>query len=319
MMPRKIQNAADFGRVAVLLGGWAAEREVSLDSGAGVVAAMQRLGIDAEAVDVDRERLLTLREQGFDRAFIILHGVGGEDGTAQAILDTSGIPYTGSTVLGSALGMDKYRTKCLWRAHGIPTPDFRLLDEHSDMDAVVAALGLPIFVKPASEGSSIGMSRVDRVEDLRPAYEKARAFDPLVLAERFVKGGEYTCAVLNGQVLPLVRIETPREFYDYEAKYQSDDTRYLCPCGLPEQEEQAFSEIALKAFNVLAASGWGRVDFLLDEQGQPWFLELNTVPGMTSHSLVPMAAKEAGLSYDELVWRILETSFDRQEVANAPA
>lgn len=316
-MARRIQEPSAFGRVAVLLGGWAAERKVSLDSGAGVLAAMQRLGISAEAVDVDRERLLNLRNEGFDRAFVILHGPGGEDGVAQAILETSGIPYTGSGVLASALGMDKYRTKCLWRAHGIPTPDFRLLEAGSDWNAVVAALGLPIFVKPATEGSSIGMSRVDEAGELRSAWEKAAEYDPLVIAESFVDGGEYTAAVVLGESLPLVRIETPNEFYDFHAKYESDETRYFCPSGLTEQEEHEFQRIARKAFDAVGAQGWGRVDFLLDSDGSPWFLEINTVPGMTSHSLVPMAAKQAGLSYDELVWRILESSMP--EVSHAAA
>lgn len=314
---RRVQKAEDFGRVAVLLGGWAAERKVSLESGAGVLAALQRLAVDAVEVDASKEKLLNLRNEGFDRAFNILHGIGGEDGTAQAILDASEIPYTGSAVLGSALGMDKYRSKLLWRAHGIPTPDFRVLTADSDMSAVAAALELPIFVKPASEGSSIGMSRVDRAEDLQAAYELAAQYDSLVIAERFVEGGEYTAAILQGESLPLVRIEVAGEFYDFHAKYESDDTRYFCPCGLPEHEEHAFQELARKAFDVLGASGWGRVDFLLDQQGQPWFLELNTVPGMTSHSLVPMAAKEAGLSYDELVWRVLETSMSAEGVSHA--
>lgn len=310
--PQAVTNPEDFGRVAVLMGGWAAEREVSLDSGSQVIAALQRSGVDAVEVDLDRDRLLGLKAEGFDRAFNILHGVGGEDGTVQAVLDVMGLPYTGSGVLASALSMDKHRTKQIWNSAGIPTPPYVLLDENTDFSAVVDHLGLPIFVKPATEGSSIGMSRVEKVDNLQAAYLKAAKYCPVVIAERFVEGGEYTVAVLQGsdglQGLPLLRIESDSAFYDYDAKYVSDSTRYHCPCGLPAESEAECAALAVRAFNVLDASGWGRADFLLDKDGRPWFLELNTVPGMTSHSLVPMAAKQAGMDFDALVWRILETS-----------
>lgn len=301
-----------FGKVAVLMGGWAAEREVSLDSGAQVVEALLRQNVDAVAVDLSRERLLTLKAEGFNRAFNVLHGVGGEDGTVQAVLDVMGIPYTGSGVLASALSMDKHRTKQIWNASGIPTPAYSLLYADSDFGAIAMELGLPIFVKPATEGSSIGMSRVDTADQLEAAYHKAAEYCELVLAERFIEGGEYTAAVLESesglQGLPLLRIETHSEFYDYNAKYISNRTEYHCPCGLPEEVEAQLSELAVRAFKLLGAAGWGRADFLLDADGQPWFLELNTVPGMTSHSLVPMAAKQAGLDFNQLVWRILESS-----------
>ena len=312
-MNHNVRQAADFGKVAVLLGGWAAEREVSLDSGAQVLAALQRQGVDAVGIDANKDNLLTLKAQGFDRAFNILHGIGGEDGTVQAVLEMQGIAYTGSGVLASALAMDKHRTKQIWSAAGIPTPAYELLDESTDFAAVVEALGLPIFVKPATEGSSIGMSRVDRAEDLEPAYRKAAEYCSLVLAESFISGGEYTAAVLEGQDglegLPLLRIETKAEFYDYDDKYLSAATDYPCPGGRSPDQEAELSALAVKAFGLLGARGWGRADFLLDAEGQPWFLELNTIPGMTSHSLVPMAANERGYDFDALVWRVLETSF----------
>lgn len=309
-MSRQVTDAADFGKVAVLMGGWSAERDVSLDSGAQVLAALQRQGVNAHGVDVNRENLLLLKNVGFDRAFNILHGPGGEDGIVQSVLQVLGIPLTGSGVLASALAMDKLRTKQIWESAGIPTPSYRLLEDDTDLEAVVEALGLPIFVKPATEGSSIGMSRVERGEDLAAAYAHAAQYNPLVLAEAFIEGGEYTCAVLQGaeglQALPLIRIQTPNTFYDYEAKYQSDATAYHCPCGLPADTEAQLAALSLQAFRLLGANGWGRADFMLDAEGRPWFLELNTVPGMTSHSLVPMAAQQAGLDFDALVWRILE-------------
>jgi D-alanine-D-alanine ligase len=307
-MNRKVKSAKDFGRVAVLYGGWAPEREVSLVSGAAVLQSLQKQGVDATGVDLSRERLLKLKAEGFDRAFNVLHGVGGEDGVVQAVLDLMGIPYTGSGVLASALSMDKRVTKLVWAAQGIPTPLHRVLTDDTDFAQLSEEIGLPLFVKPADAGSSIGLTKVKRAEDLDPAYRHARQYCRTVLAERFVAGGEYTCAVLDGQALPLIRIEPDGEFYDYNAKYVSDNTRYHCPAGLaPEQEEQ-LRALALKAFQLTGASGWGRVDFLLDAEDKPWFLELNTVPGMTSHSLVPMAARAAGLSFDELVWRVLETA-----------
>ncbi|HXG29236.1 MAG TPA: D-alanine--D-alanine ligase [Nevskiales bacterium] len=307
-MNRKVKNAKDFGRVAVLYGGWAPEREVSLVSGAAVLQSLLKQGVDATGVDLSRERLLKLEAEGFDRAFNVLHGIGGEDGVVQAALELMGIPYTGSGVLASALSMDKRVTKLVWAAQGIPTPLHRVLTDGTDFAQLAEEIGLPLFVKPADAGSSIGLTKVKRAEDIEPAYRHARQYCRTVLAERFVAGGEYTCAVLDGQALPLIRIEPDGEFYDYNAKYVSDNTRYHCPAGLaPEQEEQ-LRALALKAFQLTGASGWGRVDFLLDAEDKPWFLELNTVPGMTSHSLVPMAARAAGLSFDELVWRVLESS-----------
>jgi len=290
--------------VAVLLGGKSAEREVSLNSGGAVLAALLRQGVDAHAFDPVQRPLHEL--EGYDRAFIALHGRYGEDGTIQGALELMGIPYTGSGVMASAVGMDKWRTKLLWRAAGIPTLDFELLDETRDFAAVEAQLGLPLFVKPANEGSSIGISKVKQTGGLRAAYEEAAQYDPLVLAERFAGGGEYTVAILGERALPVIRIVPANEFYDYEAKYLRDDTRYLCPCGLPEQQEVAIRAQALQAFRIVGGEGWGRVDFLMDETGKHYFLEVNTSPGMTDHSLVPMAAKAAGITFDQLVLDILE-------------
>lgn len=311
-MSRKIKNAKDFGRVAVLLGGWAPEREVSLVSGAAVLQSLQKQGVDAHGVDLSRERLLKLKGEGFDRVFNVLHGIGGEDGVVQAALELMDLPYTGCGVLASALSMDKRVTKLVWAAQGIPTPMHRVLSEDTDYAQLADELGLPIFVKPADAGSSIGMSKVKSIDDLPEAFRFARQYCQTVLAERFVSGGEYTCAVLEGQALPLIRIEPDGEYYDYNAKYVSDNTRYHCPSGLPPEQEVQLQAMALKAFQLIGAEGWGRVDFMLDVEDKPWFLELNTVPGMTSHSLVPMAARAAGISFDELVWRVLETTFARE-------
>lgn len=298
----------DFGKVAVLFGGRSAEREVSLNSGARVLAALQRRGVDAQAFDPASRRLDELA--AFDRAFIALHGRHGEDGTIQGVLELMSIPYTGSGVMASALGMDKWRSKLLWRAAGLPVPDYCLLDGADEFSEVEAELGLPLFVKPAGEGSSIGISRVKRVGELAAAYATAARYDPLVIAERAILGGEYTVAILGEQALPIIKIEPGGEFYDYEAKYLRDDTVYRCPCGLPEQRESELREQALTAFRVLGCRGWGRVDFLMDQAaagstGQAYFLEVNTSPGMTDHSLVPMAARAAGIDYDELVMRVL--------------
>lgn len=293
-----------YGKVAVLLGGKSAEREVSLKSGNAVLAALKRNGVDAHAFDPAERPLHDL--EGFDRAFISLHGRGGEDGTIQGALELFGIPYTGSGVLASAVGMDKWRTKLLWQAAGIPTPQFELVSADSDFAAVEARLGLPLFVKPANEGSSIGISKVKQAGGLRAAYEEAAKYDPLVIAERFVGGGEFTVGVLGDQVLPVIRIVPANEFYDYEAKYLRDDTRYLCPAGLTEAQESAIRAQALQAFRVLGGRGWGRVDFLMDEAGNHYFLEANTSPGMTDHSLVPMGARAAGIEFDQLVMKILE-------------
>lgn len=294
----------NFGKVAVLFGGRSGERKVSLKSGAAVLAALQRQGVDAHAFDPASKELSALK--AFDRVFIALHGRYGEDGTIQGALELMGIPYTGSGVMASALGMDKWRTKLLWTAAGVATPEYVLMDDATRSEEVVAKLGLPVFVKPANEGSSIGVSKVKHAGELSEAYTLAKASDPLVIAEQFVGGGEYTVGILGETALPVVRIVPKNEYYDYEAKYLRDDTEYLCPSGLPAALEQQIQTEALQAFKVLGCSGWGRVDFLMDEAGRHYFLEVNTSPGMTDHSLVPMAAKAAGLDFDALVIRILQ-------------
>ncbi len=298
----------NFGKVAVLFGGRSAEREVSLKSGAAVLAALQKHGLDAHAFDPAVKELQALRSEGFDRVFIALHGRFGEDGTVQGALELMGIPYTGSGVLASALAMDKWRSKLVWRAGGLPIPDYEMLNAGSDFDAVARKLGLPLFVKPANEGSSVGVSKVKRKEDLRAAYEAAARHDSLVIAERFIGGGEYTATIVDGVALPVIKIEPANEFYDYESKYLRDDTRYLCPCGLPPESEAEMQRLALRGFELLGGRGWGRVDFLVDEQGKHYLLEANTSPGMTDHSLVPMAARQAGMDFGQLVLKILETA-----------
>ena len=295
---------AGFGKVAVLLGGRSAEREVSLKSGNAVLQALKNSGVDAHGFDPSAHELAELK--GFDRVFIALHGRFGEDGTIQGALELMGIPYTGSGVLASALAMDKWRTKLVWQAAGVPTPRYVLLTPRTNFQQVVDELGLPIMVKPASEGSSIGMSKVMQAADLQPAYELAAQHDRLVIAEQYIAGEEYTAAILGDVALPLIRLETPHTFYDYEAKYVANTTRYTCPCGLPPERERGFQALALRAFELLGCQGWGRADFMLDASGTPYFLELNTSPGMTDHSLVPMAARQAGLSFEQLVLRVLE-------------
>ena len=307
----RISQAAAFGRVAVLYGGNSAEREVSLVSGAGVIGALERLGVDAHGIDRGDDVVERLVRGDFDRVFIILHGRGGEDGTIQGALDALGMPYTGSGVLGSALAMDKHRTKLMWRACGIPTPDFVVLDSERRLPDAGEALGFPLVVKPVHEGSTIGISKVHDRESLHRGWFEALRFDDEVIAEPFMSGPEYTAAVLSDAVLPLIRLETPNELYDYEAKYADGaGTRYHCPCGLDDHTEAAFKRLARTAFDVLGTSGWGRVDFICDGAGNPQFLDVNTAPGMTSHSLVPMAAQAIGINFDELVWRILETSVE---------
>jgi D-alanine-D-alanine ligase len=309
---RRVTTAAGFGRVAVLLGGRSAEREISLLSGRAVHAALTRRGVDAHAVDPAEVPLASLPGAGFDRVFIALHGPGGEDGTVQGALEWLGLPYTGSGVLGSAIGMDKLRTKQLAIANGVATPPFRVLADPADCRAAVAELGLPLAVKPATQGSSVGMSRVERAEDVVGAWRVAAALDPVVIAEPWIQGQELTVGVLQGEALPAIRIETPRSFYDYQAKYFADDTRYHVPCGLPADAEAALQAAALAAFRAAGAQGWGRADFMLGGDGVPMLLEINTVPGMTDHSLVPMAARALGIDFDELCWRVLETSFARE-------
>ena len=306
----RVARPSAFGRVAVLYGGTSAEREVSLVSGAAVLAALERGGVDAQGIDRREDVVERLVSGGFDRVFIILHGRGGEDGTIQGVLDTLGIPYTGSGVLGSALAMDKHRSKLVWRACGVPTPDFVMLESERRLPDAGKALGYPLVVKPVHEGSTIGVSKVHDDESLHRAWFEALRFDDEVLAEPFLAGPEYTAAVLGGAGLPLIRLETPHELYDYEAKYADGaGTRYHCPCGLDERSEATFRQLARTAFDVLGASGWGRVDFVCDGSGNPQFIDVNTAPGMTGHSLVPMAAQAIGIDFDDLVWRILETSF----------
>lgn len=301
-----------FGKVAVLFGGKSGEREVSLKSGSAVLAALQRQGVDAHAFDPAQRPLSDLTQ--FDRAFISLHGRFGEDGTIQGALELMGIPYTGSGVMASSVGMDKWRTKLLWRASGVITPDFELLTQESDWAAVVTRLGLPLFVKPANEGSSIGISKVKKPEDLQAAYQLAAKADPLVIAEKFVGGGEFTVGIMGGMALPVVRIVPKNEYYDFEAKYLRDDTEYHCPSGLDAAKEAQIQQEAVQAFNVLGCKGWGRVDFLMDADGNHYFLEVNTSPGMTDHSLVPMAAKAAGISFDALVVKILSMTLVGNDV-----
>jgi D-alanine-D-alanine ligase len=294
---------SDFGKVAVLFGGTSAERTVSLNSGSRVLAALQGQGIDAHAFDPAEQPLDALK--GYDRAFIALHGRHGEDGTIQGALEMMHIPYTGPGVLASALAMDKFRTKLMWQAAGLPVPEYALLTADSDFADVEEELGLPLFVKPAREGSSIGISKVKEHDTLHLAYAEAARHDSLVIAEKGVMGGEYTVGILGDAALPIIKIEPASEWYDYEAKYNRDDTRYLCPCGLPAEKEALIRKEALEAFRILGGRGWGRVDFLMDEAGNHYFLEANTAPGMTDHSLVPMAARVAGLSYPDLVRQVL--------------
>jgi len=296
----------DLGKVAVLMGGWSAEREVSLKSGEAVLAALLEKNVDAYKVDVQRESIFDdLKKGQFDRVFIILHGPGGEDGVIQSVLEILQLPYTGSGVLASAIAMDKLRCKELLQGSGLPTPAYMKLEETTDMNYVGATLGFPIMVKPTLEGSSIGMSKVVGEEGLSKAWQVASEYGDNVLAEQWVHGKEYTVAIVGNTALPVIRLETKRDFYDYAAKYDDDDTQYHCPCGLTEEEESQLQRLALSAFDAVGARGWGRVDIMSDEEGKPSVIEINTVPGMTSHSLVPMAAKEKGFSFAELVFNIL--------------
>jgi D-alanine-D-alanine ligase len=295
-----------FGKVAVLLGGKSAEREVSLKSGGMVLKALRSRGVDAHPFDPSERSLDALLGERFERVFIALHGRFGEDGTVQGILEWLGIAYTGSGVLASALAMDKLRTKMLWLAGGLPTPPYEMLGKDSNWQKVAGRLGLPVMVKPANEGSSIGMSKVRSADALDEAFALAFNYDRMVMAEKFIEGTELTGAILGEQALPLIKLETPRDFYDYQAKYISDDTRYTVPCGLPLEKERELQALCLRAFNALGCSGWGRVDLMLDKAGAPYLLEVNTAPGMTDHSLVPMAARAIGMSYEDLCLRILE-------------
>jgi D-alanine-D-alanine ligase len=273
---------------------------------------LQQGGIDAHGIDVGRDIAAVLGAGDYSRALIMLHGRGGEDGAMQGLLEVMGLPYTGSGILGSALAMDKLRCKQVWAAEGFPTPKFRVLETEQDCADALAQLGLPLIIKPASEGSSIGMSKVEVEDEMLPAFKTARECEGVIIAEKWITGDEFTAAILNRRVLPMIRLETDRKFYDYVAKYESDDTRYICPCGLDESVEKALGAIMLNAFEAIGASGWGRVDFMLDADQQPWLIEANTVPGMTSHSLVPMAAKQAGIGFNELVIEILGSSYGRK-------
>lgn len=304
----------EFGKVAVLMGGPSAERDVSLKTGRAVMAALKRRGIDAHGIDPDRNLIGVLARGKFDRAFIALHGRWGEDGVIQGALEVIGMPYTGSGVLGSALSMDKLRCKQLWQGCGVPTPEYAVLGANTGFAAAAEQLGLPLFVKPAREGSSLGITKVSRLAELEQAWNTAARFDDVVLAEKGIVGTEITAAILGGQDLPLIRLETTTEFYDYEAKYVRDDTRYYCPGGVPAHDERRLQGIARRAFEALECYGWGRIDLMLDRDGNAYVLEVNTVPGMTDHSLVPKAAKQAGIEFDELVVRILETSDAPQRV-----
>ncbi len=300
------RDPRDYGRVAVLYGGWSAEREVSLESGRNVLEALRRRGVDATGIDATPESVLRLREQGYERVFIVLHGPGGEDGTVQAALALQGLPYTGSGVAASALAMDKVRSKRIWQALGLPTPEFVEARSAEQAREFAERIGAPVFVKPNTQGSSLGMSRVDRPSDMAEAWARAREHDASVLVERYIAGGEYTATVIGGRVLPLIRIRVSGSYYDYHAKYRAEDTRYECPAALAEETAAQWRELASRAFEALGCRGWGRVDFIADEGGAPWLLEANTVPGMTSHSLVPMAARADGLDFDALCLRILD-------------
>ena len=295
-----------FGKVAVLMGGKSAEREISLMSGNGVLKALQSKGVDAHAFDPAERDLFALKREGFARCFIALHGRGGEDGTVQGALELLGIPYTGSGVLGSALAIDKLRTKLVWRASDVPTPPHESIGAASDLPAVARRLGLPLVVKPVNEGSSIGITTVRKAGELEEAYALAVNYDRVVIAEKFIEGAEYTASILNNAALPLIRIEAPQGNYDYQNKYFTDDTKYICPCGLPAPKEAQLAALCLKAFEVLGCTSWGRIDLMLDAKGDPWLLEVNTSPGMTGHSLVPMAARADGISYEDLCVKVLE-------------
>ena len=297
-----------FGKVAVLMGGPSSEREISLLSGKAVLAALQARGVDAHAFDPAERPLTALSAEGFKRVFIALHGRYGEDGTVQGALETMAIPYTGSGVMASALAMDKWRTKMIWLQVGLPTPRYLVLTAEADWKQVAREIGLPLIVKPAREGSTIGISKVTRLEDMSKAYADAARHDPLVLAEQFIEGREVTASILGDRALPVIRIEAPDGNYDYQNKYFSDETRYFCPSGLPSELEKGIQSISLEAFRLLDCRGWGRADLMIDAAGKPWLLEMNTSPGMTAHSLVPMAAREAGLSFEDLVMAILESA-----------
>ena len=305
-----MSNASKFGKVAVLLGGKSAEREVSLDSGKAVLEALLRSGVNAEGFDPQERSVTEL--VNYDRAFIVLHGRGGEDGQIQGALEWMNVPYTGTGVQGSAIGMDKVKTKQIWQGSELPTAPYRIIAKDTNLDEVIASLGLPLIIKPVHEGSSVGMSKVEKAEDLAGAVEKATLHDAVVMAEQWITGREYTISFLNGQPLPVIRLQPPADvaFYDYEAKYNRNDVEYGIPSGLATDVEKQLQELCLRAFQAVGASGWGRIDAMQDEQGNFWLLEVNTVPGMTSHSLVPKAANAVGYSFDDLCLAILEQTLN---------
>ena len=311
---RHVTEAKEFGRVAVLFGGTSSEREISLKSGTACLAALVKRGVDAHPFDPRDKPLSELGARKFDRVFIALHGPGGEDGTLQGALEFLGLPYTGSGVMGSAIGMDKLRTKRLASAVGIPTTDYMVLRSPADLDNCIERLGLPMIVKPATQGSSVGMTKVEKADQLLGAYQAAALLEPDVFAEPWITGAEYTVAVLHGRTLPSIRIETPATFYDYQAKYFRTDTKYHCPSGLSPEAEKHLANLSQATFAAVGAEGWGRADFMMDKAGKPYLLEINTVPGMTDHSLVPMAARALDINFEQLVWQVLETSFSRTVV-----
>ena len=311
---RVVSDPAEFGHVAVMLGGESAEREVSLDTGNAVLDALRQAGVSAQAWDLHEKGIVDFATAGFDRVWIALHGSGGEDGALQGCLEWLGMPYTGSGVKSSAIAMDKVRSKKLFMAAGIPTPEFVAVESCEDAVAAAEPLGYPLFVKPSCQGSSVGMTKVRKSLELNDAIEFALRYDDTALIEPCVIGDEMTVGVLHGEALPSIRIATPRDFYDYRAKYQSERTEYDCPGTDDAKQERRYAELAMAAFTELGCSGWGRVDFMTGTDGVPQVLEVNTIPGMTSHSLVPKAAAAVGIDFGELCWRILETSFD--DVAN---
>jgi D-alanine-D-alanine ligase len=313
---RHVTDPKDFGRVAVLLGGTSSEREISLKSGTACLAALAKRGVDVHPFDPQDKPLMDLLTRKFDRVFIALHGPGGEDGTLQGALEVLGLPYTGSGVMGSAIGMDKLRTKRLAQAVGIPTTEYLVLRGPQDLETCLERLGLPLIVKPATQGSSVGMTKVEKAGDLAAAYQAAALLEPTVFAEPWITGAEYTVAILQGRALPSIRIETPASFYDYQAKYFRNDTQYHCPSGLSNEAEKHLASLSLATFAAVGAEGWGRADFMMDKTGRPFLLEVNTVPGMTDHSLVPMAARALDISFEQLVWQVLETSFTRTPVTH---
>jgi D-alanine-D-alanine ligase len=303
-----VNNPADFGRVAVLYGGRSAERSVSLKSGKAVLDALQNAGVDAYGIDAGADLATRLIAERPDRVFIALHGRGGEDGSLQGLLESLQLPYTGSGVMSSALGMDKLRTKLIWQSLGLATPAYAVLRDQADCERIVASLGTPLIVKPIHEGSSIGMAKVQSVQELEQAWQAARQYDDVALVEKWITGAEFTVAILDGRAMPAIRLRTPHTFYDYEAKYLTNDTQYICPCELAPEREAELGELCLEAFNAVGCRGWGRVDVMQDQAGKFYLLEVNTVPGMTDHSLVPMAAAAAGMSFTELVLAILASA-----------